>query len=233
MGHPFSAIIFHLKPSPKLHECWGKVDPSRQLWCFFSRQIFTTVATLNLQPLQQLARQEVPESSEMLGFWVSCGCKNALFVVGYGFIVFGGLGCGSPTGCRLPQNGDFHDKRKDSWWVWPFQVQPVCGCFCKQLLIAMRWSWWKTIRHVTSTAVFFVNNIFHGEICRGFTTFCVPNLGIVPWIFRVQVSKGSSVLALAARCPAEPGTCSFGYKDSPPKGWKHPVGTWHTMLLCI
>ena len=51
----------------------------------FSRQIFTTVATLNLQPLQQLARQEVPESSEMLGFWVSCGCKNAGGLVGYGF----------------------------------------------------------------------------------------------------------------------------------------------------
>jgi len=84
MGNPFSAIIFHLKPSPKLHECWGKVDPSRRLWCA-SRQIFTTVATLNLQPLQQLARQEVPESSEMLGFRVSCGCKNAGGLVGYGF----------------------------------------------------------------------------------------------------------------------------------------------------
>ena len=59
---------------------------------FFSRQIFTTVATLNLQPLQQLARQEVPESSEMLGFRVSCGCKNAGGVGGLRVLVFGGLG---------------------------------------------------------------------------------------------------------------------------------------------
>eukprot|EP00434_Breviolum_minutum_P029449 symbB.v1.2.026040.t1/scaffold2573.1/size76014/1 len=118
------------------------------------RQIFTTVATLNLQPLQQLARQEVPESSEMLGFWVSCGCKNALFVVGYGFIVFGGTTC-----VRL-------------------LLQAAADCN--------------------------------------------------------EVSKGSSVLALAARCPAEPGLAMtrllLEFRANPNQAGRDPFGQTPLMV---
>lgn len=60
---------------------------------------------------------------------------------------------------------------------------------------------------------------------RGFTTFWNKPWN-PPWI-GVQVSKGSSVLALAARYPAEGGAPA----DSPPKGWKRPKRTWHTMYI--